>query len=396
MQDRSGAAPARGSSGRCLGAWHHAGFSGLATMTTSERVDYVPALTGLRGVAAAAVLGFHAWQFAGGPQLSVPLLDYPLHALAGTGWLGVDLFFVLSGFLLAQPFLASNAGRRAWPPLRNYFLRRARRVLPALWVQILILYLLGLLVSGMRRFDLATAAGHGLFLAPLWPDLPVINPVYWSLPVEWWFYFALPAVCWILGRSRWWLVLALVLVAVVSFRLACWHWLHDQRTGPLSYPAIIGLGARWDQFVIGILAALAHQRSAAAGRVRALAFWGGIAALVAFVPWLFPRGDIYVRVDYPYLLAHQTLVATLLALVVFGAAGRTPVASRLLGNAALAWVGKISYSLYLWHYPVLEALQRAGLYGALGATLATVLALGTSLGVAWLSWRIVESPFQRG
>jgi peptidoglycan/LPS O-acetylase OafA/YrhL len=364
-------------------------------MTESQRIEYVPALTGLRGVAAAAVLVFHCWQFAGGPRFDLPLVDYPLHALAGSGWLGVDLFFVLSGFLLAQPFLAANAGERRWPRLGNYVLRRARRVMPALWVQIVVLFVLGLVVEGMRRFDLATALGHGLFLAPLFPELPIVNPVYWSLPVEWWFYFALPVVCWVLGRSRWWLLLAFVLVSVVSFRLMCFHWLIDERGGPLSYPAIIGLGARWDQFVLGILAALAHRSIAPDGRLRALAFWGGIIALVAYVPWLFPRGDIYVQVDYPYVLVHQTVVATILAMIVFGAAGRVRAPTWLLGTAVPTWIGKISYSLYLWHYPLLEALQREGVYASLGPLVATGLAVGLSLALAWLSWWATERPFQR-
>ncbi len=364
-------------------------------MTESQRIEYVPALTGLRGVAAVAVLMFHCWQFAGGPRYELPVLGYPLHALAGSGWLGVDLFFVLSGFLLAQPFLAANAGERPWPRLGVYFVRRVRRVVPALWAQLVVLFALGLTVEGMRRFDFATALGHGLFLQPLFPALPIVNPVYWSLPVEWWFYFALPLVCWVLGRCRWWLALAVVLVSVLSFRLMCFHWLFDARSGPLSYPAIIGLGARWDQFVIGILAALAHCAFAPAGRLRSLAFWGGIAAVVAYVPWLFSRGDIYVQADYPYLLVHQTVVATMLALVVFGAAGRVRAPARLLGAVVPTWIGKISYSLYLWHYPLLEALQRHGVYADLGPLFATLLAIAAALALAWLSWWATERPFQR-
>jgi len=365
-------------------------------MIERRRTAYVPALTGLRGIAASAVLVFHAWQFAGGPHWTVPGIGYPLHAIVGTGWLGVDLFFVLSGFLLAQPFLAANAGEGRWPALPAYVLRRARRVMPALWLQIALLFVLGLLWAGARRFDVATALGHGLFLAPWISDLPIINPVYWSLPVEWWFYFALPLVCWVLGRARWWLALALVLMCVVSFRLLCYGWLLDERTGMFSYPAIIGLGARWDQFTLGILAALAHRHVDPAGWLRRLAFWGGLAALLVFVPWLFPRGDIYVQVDYPYLLVHHTWIGLLLAAVVFGAAGTASLGTRLLGARVPRWIGTISYSLYLWHYPVLEFTRGLGLYNSLGTTGATLLAIAASVLLAWASWWVAERPFQRG
>ncbi len=364
-------------------------------MTQSSRAQHLPALTGLRGVAAAAVLIFHLWQFAGGPQFTVPGVGYPLHALAAAGWLGVDLFFVLSGFLLSQPFLAANAGLAPWPAIPVYVLRRVRRVIPALWLQIAVLLVLGLAWDSARDFGISAALVHGLFLAPWVRDPAVINPVYWSLPVEWWFYFMLPVVCWVLGRSRWWLVLALVLVSVLSFRALCYEWLIEQRTGVFAYPSIIGLGARWDQFTLGILAALAHRHVDVAGWQRAWAFWVGIAALVAFVPWLITRGDIYVRVDYPYLLVHQTWVALLLAMVVFGAAGANSLPTRLLGSRVLRWIGAISFSLYLWHYPVLEMMQRQGLFDSLGTPMALLLALAISISVAWASWRVAELPFQR-
>ena len=139
-------------------------------------------------MAAVAVMLFHLWQFAGGPQAWIggEAHGYPLHAMVATGFLGVDLFFVLSGFLLALPFLVAARGERPVPRLGTYFVRRARRVLPALWVQIAVLALAGLLMAGKWPFDLRTALLHGLFLQHWVTDPGAINPVYWTLPIEWW------------------------------------------------------------------------------------------------------------------------------------------------------------------------------------------------------------------
>ena len=94
-----------------------AGGQNPAVRSAGERIPYVPALDGVRGVAVVAVLLFH-------------------DDLLRGGYLGVDLFFVLSGFLLGLPFLAAVRGLRPWPALGTYLIRRARRVLPALWVQV--------------------------------------------------------------------------------------------------------------------------------------------------------------------------------------------------------------------------------------------------------------------
>jgi len=358
----------------------------------SQRIAYFPALTGLRGVAAGAVLLFHLWQFGGQPEWR--LLGYPLHGLAQCGYLGVDLFFVLSGFLLGLPFLAAVRGLRPWPGLGTYIVRRARRVLPALWVQIVLLCAIGWVVSGAPPFGLRTALLHGLFLQHLARDAGVVNPVYWTLPVEWWFYFTLPLLALGFRWLRWWVLLAGVLLFVLLFRLWCAEWLAAGRWDiGFNYGSIMHLRARYDEFFLGVLAAWFHLAAPGASRARGLFAGLALAGLLALVPSLSARGDLFVRADYPWVLAHYTVVGTLLAGLVWGAAGGVRWLDALFANRFVAWLGLISYSLYLWHWPVLSALHGQGWFEPGSRAVGALLAVGAALLVSWLSYRFVERPF---
>jgi len=103
--------------------------------------SYFPALTGIRGIAALWVLMLHAWQFSGMPVLAVPLLSgrFDLTPLFKCGYFGVDLFFVLSGFLLSMPFHRAFIAGATRPSLSEFWIHRCRRVLPAYWTQLAIL-----------------------------------------------------------------------------------------------------------------------------------------------------------------------------------------------------------------------------------------------------------------
>jgi peptidoglycan/LPS O-acetylase OafA/YrhL len=358
-------------------------------LATPAQHAFVPALTGLRGVAAAAVMALHLWIFSGRPELN--LLGYPVHAFAACGFIGVDLFFVLSAFLLSQPFLAAAAGQRAWPRLPAYFKRRVLRVVPAYWVQIALLFPIGWFVTGAPPFDLRTALLYMFFLQHLVVHVGSINPVYWSLPVEWWFYFCLPAMAWLFARARWFWLLALFLVLGVGFR--AWLWGAHIQQHWLEYGSIMLLRARIDQFFMGVLAAWAHMHVERGSRARTVAAAVGALVLVALLPSLVARGDLFVRADFPYLLVHYTVIGAAMALVVFGAAGTQRWSQVVLGNRAIVWLGTISYSVYLWHSPVFDWIGDLGAWTAFGKPGAAAISVATTLLVAWVSYRFIERRF---
>ncbi|MFC4820984.1 acyltransferase family protein [Dokdonella ginsengisoli] len=359
--------------------------------------DYFPALTGLRGVAAGWVMLLHLWLMAEAPRVAPFGLD--LTPLLACGFLGVDLFFVLSGFLLGLPFLAWAQGLRPMPDLPRFLKRRALRVLPAFYVQLAILVLAGWLVSGAWPVDwrqlLAYLSMEFVFFEVVGP---LLNGVWWSLPVEWNFYLVLPLLGFAFARARWWLVALGVLVAVVGFRLACYDWLLERRmSGLFSYPSIIQLPARLDEFLFGMLGAWFHLRGVRPSpRTLHVLLAAGLAGVGAVIAVIYGRGDIFATADAPWIFVHATLIGAALALIVYASAERARLAEALFSGRVLAFLGTISYSLYLWHAVVFQVAQRSGLTHwrpiANFATLALLL-IPVALLLSWLSYRLTEHPF---
>ena len=192
--------------------------------------SYLPNLTGVRGLAALWVLAFHGWQFAERPALLLPLPGLGLNftPLFKCGYFGVDLFFVLSGFLLSMPFHRAALERRPAPSLRHFWIHRCRRVLPAYWLQLVVLAVTFALLGRFDQITPPVLAAHALLVQNVVPwSVPLLNPVYWSMPVEWDFYVVLPLLAWLLTRCRWPLALLFVLTFVFAFRVLCYWSLTD-------------------------------------------------------------------------------------------------------------------------------------------------------------------------
>ncbi len=363
---------------------------------------YFPNLTGVRGLAALWVLMYHAWQFANGPALVLPLpgIGLDLTPLFKCGYFGVDLFFVLSGFLLSMPFHRAALEGRPRPSLREFWIHRCRRVLPAYWLQLLILATIFLYVGQTSRIALRILGAHALLVQNIvpWP-VPPLNPVYWSMPVEWDFYVALPLLALFAARCRWQLALSLVLVFVFAFRVLCYWSLTDPALKMfISYPDVHQLPARLDQFFIGVCAAWIMASRPPSPRAATAWLCGGIALIVTLAYVAAPRDDFLVRIDVPYLFFHHSVTALGFGMLVLGAAATTRAGTALFANRPMTFLGLISYSLYLWHYPILQVAQIAGLTSDTYApawVMVLVAAIPAILLIAWLSYRYVERPFLR-
>ena len=357
---------------------------------------HFPQLDGLRGIAALAVLVFHGWSLSG---WTLRASDGPLlvagNRLLSLGWSGVDVFFTLSAFLLSLPFVeAARAGRPA-PAPGAYYARRAWRILPAYWVQLL---LLGVLFTATPLAPWPLLAHAGLWLnIGSEPVRPLVG-VWWTLPVEAGFYLLLPLLALLLRPRRWpWLLLLV---------LAAWAYRYQVLSAGLPRGLVVAwadhLPGRIDQFVIGMLGAYAWvhaglaQRLAARGRQELLALAGlAVLALLAALPfWLGARAGPAPS-PHPGLLAwHGAVSAGLLALLWVAAAGGSRTLGWL-GSRPLRFLGAISYSLYLWHYPLmLAARPHLGLLpaGPSRPFLFLLAMLPVCLVAAWLSWRLVERP----
>lgn len=350
--------------------------------------EIVP-LTGLRGVAALWVVCFHAWSTAGAPRLSFGPVD--LTPFFQCGYFGVDLFFVLSGFLLALPFLRARAQGTPPPSWRRFWRHRCRRVLPAYWGQLLVLMVVALSAgdSPSTVLDPLRVVTHISLTMNLAPGVELYNGVYWSLPIEWDFYVVLPLLLWVVLRTPALLSLAGFVALSIAVRVLV---LPVGAQGGVEETLAVQLPARLDQFVIGMLAARAYLARGSAARPTLLL---GVALVsLGFVVSIAADYGFEVGSARPWFFLHYTATAAALGLLVYACALGSPLATYLFGNQPLRFFGENSYSLYLWHAPFL--LWAASLPSRQDVPTWAILsaALLAGLAVSLISHRLLERPFQ--
>ena len=340
----------------------------------SSAAEFRPDIEGLRGIAILLVLLFHA---------GLPWTP--------GGFVGVDVFFVISGFLITGK-LWRESQQPGGLNITRFYAWRIRRLLPAALVAIAAITVFGLLLAApLDRSELAAdGAASALsianmrfigsvdYFAATTSPSPFLH--FWSLSVEEQFYLVWPALIvlltWRGGSSRR-LIVALLIGVVASFALSI--WLTD--TSPAR--AFYLLPTRvWQLGVGGLLALIGVAGTSR--RAGALA-WAGLAAVAV--------AGVALTAEMPYPgLAALLPTAGAVALLYGGAAPSGPV--RLLAAAPLRFLGKISYSLYLWHWPLL-VLPLMFLERALTGV-EVVASVAVAIGVSWLSWRFVEQPFRYG
>jgi len=356
----------------------------------AQRRD-LPALDGLRGLAAASVVSFHLINTTAPVWFSQGPPDLVRNALHHLGVDAVIAFFVLSGFLVARPFLDHVIDDRRLR-VGRYARARSLRILPAWWVVLAVVLVVSNhpVLGDPRQLLLLATLQHSYD-----PDLlRSVVPPAWTLVIEVSFYAAMPLLLLAARRplarfqrrTRFGLVGAALVASIVATMWLHRYWL-DPATQPHPdlRPFSYALPVWWDAFAFGMLAALAI----AAGRGRLpLARELRYAALVpALAAWEY-FGDPGVD--------RNTLFALACALVIAGIAGAEPVlVTRALEQPALRHLGWWSYGMYLWHLPIQYALVQLGLihHDSPASTwiwLPVMLTLATTAG--WLSYRFVESP----
>jgi len=359
-----------------------------------------PPLTGLRGMAAAGVLVFHVYILGGSPQA----LPAPLAWLCQCGWMGVDVFFTLSAFLLSLPFIDARERGAPAPSLREYWRHRGWRILPAYWLQVAILFVLALAGAHASYWyapNASSLAVNALFLYDLVPFVPPPVPTWWTLPVELGFYLLLPLFARLLTPSRWWWLL----VAIVASLAWRWWVLHAGFTHAQQAAWASHLPGRLYQFLVGMLAAWALLRGRA--QLMALSMLQrdllAMSALLCFLalPLLaIPvTGHPFTAVpEQGALVAWHLLSALLVAVLLLALASGPSRVARVFSAGWLQALGLVSYSLYLWHYPVMLLLRESlGGYQAVkaGPGSFAFYALLFSLLAAAASWWLVERPAQQ-
>ncbi len=377
-------------------------------MASGSRTHRLPAFDGLRACAALSVLGYHV-------ALSSALSRHgafgPVLSMLKSG---VAIFFVISGFLLYLPYARAVGSGAQLPSWRAYARRRALRIVPAYWV-VLTVVAAGSFGATVLSSDWWRYYG----LAQIYDRTTLSGglPVAWSLCVEVTFYLSLPLLALLAARlatvnrpggdhRRQALLVAGLALCSLAMRVA----LAGSATGQVRpgglLPATSLLGFL-DWFAWGMVLAIALSAWEAG--------WHGCAAVRRFlsVPWLcwalaavlfllaarVAPADLYLPIygPVPHLLIG---LAGLLVVAPAAVAGADRQLLRVLASPLAVWLGTISYGIYLWHVPVIEAVNgsitvppsRLTLPAA-GGLLIGALAGGVLLGA--LSWYLVERPATR-
>lgn len=351
----------------------------------SDRV--ITELNGLRGIAILLVIVHHFW-----PQTGA-LARYA--RLADMGWIGVDLFFVISGTLITGILIDSKDGPRFY---KNFYARRALRIFPLYYV-----FLIGVFAWPLLREGL-----HGAFVgrsgSPLWylfylgnvpeglfaKDPPPFVAPLWSLAIEEQFYITFPLVVAALDRKKLTrLLVALVVLAPIVRAVTAAAFPELDRVQYLVTPC------RADVIAMGGLIAVAVRDPRFAPSKRALDL--AVAAALAAMPAAYAMGLLDRTQPFGRTLGYTIVALVFATLVVYALANRATARTRALTFAPLCYFGQLCYGLYLLHRPaeyVLErALDRASI--EVPGALAFVLKIIASLGVATISWHAFEKRILR-
>lgn len=348
------------------------------------------ALDGLRGIAVLMVLLLHLGEFG-------------LWSLQG-GHLGVHIFFVLSGFLITV-LLLREADRARRISLGGFVRRRAVRLVPALAVFALVLIVMSLVGSRLEVEETTSTALYLLTftanLTKISGDVPVVGWLTstesvvweathsWSLAIEVHFYLLWAATLWLL--TRWsWSYRRIAAVAVVGSAAVMIYRSLLAADSDLGWYVYFNTWTRLDAPLVGALAGLAFVAGwTARVPARILAVLGGVGgAGLLFAAAALP--DSVNAQPYDLYTVLALAGAAVIVAVVHDGSGAL---ARVLAWRPLCWFGRISYSLYLWHFSVFFLVSRRD--GSWPVGVRYVVALGLAVGVGWLSYRFVEQPFLR-
>jgi peptidoglycan/LPS O-acetylase OafA/YrhL len=356
----------------------------VASSVARPRVPHLPALDGLRGVALLGVLFFHA------------------NGTLPGGYLGVDLFFVLSGFLITSVLLAEHR-ETGHIVLATFWARRARRLFPALLSLMPAIAIYGRFFAapnelrGLRGDALASLGYVANWRAIVseksyWDLFAAPSPLehMWSLSIEEQFYVVWPLLVLLVLRHGARLSVRLLAILLGVASMAAMVVLFDPSRTSRAY---LGTDTRAAGILAGAaLATLLTPSTAIRAReVRKLDMLGVAAALGIGVAWWKLRGDDPLLYRGGFWLTELGA----LALIACAVAGAKSLIGRALAFSPLVWIGTVSYGVYLWHWPVnvFLSVERTHVHGVRLHALQFVV----TFAIATLSYRYFEQPIrQRG
>ena len=357
------------------------------SQATATNKGYLPAVDGLRAFSIMGVLAYHG-------------LTFLKPVYGGSGWLGVDVFFVISGFLITR-LAIKELQRTARLDFKRFYWHRVLRIAPAFYFILAFYALVNPFSSAVNTRAVALAAAYltDYDVGLGWGNAISAGLAFcWSLSVEEKFYFLFPFIMFAYTRWRTPLVFASIFVL-------CQAWKAYVISGNPEWLRLSGpFDTRFDAILAGCLAASCFDKTAAvkclAGPLQFLARPGVVPALFAILWfWLYhfirpmdPQGQLARCVFWLGMLPGFSLLTALFlsAMVQNHDLGKADLVARTLSLPPLVWLGRISYSLYLWHgfafFMVAQVSPLSGLPQQL-------LEFAAALVFAGGSYYIIERPF---
>lgn len=405
-------------------------------LLTSGAAHDLPALDGLRALAILLVIWHHI--FLTGMLEGVDREPTPLQYVAGLGFSGVSLFFILSGFLLFLPYARALLAGHPWPSARTFYLRRALRILPAYYVALIVLLILrggGLLALGnLIPLSLVALLFHDM----QWNSLLVINQLdipFWTLAVEWQFYLLLPWLALGLAKlagprggqhffRRLMLGLGGIIVLGLGIRFAAagLHYGLGQEH-PIDAPGLVGLtmsllygvkGKYLEIFALGMLVSVLYVRFVEQGGLapdrRRRFGWLSVglaviglagcmlwAAQTHRIPFIGGTAWIFMPPDgWSWQVLGEWALGLCFAFLLLGVLLGASALRQFFTLAPLRFIGMISYSLYIWHLPIITLFITATLIDSTASYIRMIAAaLLTVLLISASSFYLIERPFIR-
>ncbi|MBV8531541.1 MAG: acyltransferase [Candidatus Eremiobacteraeota bacterium] len=301
-------------------------------------------LDGLRGIAVLLVLWYHVWEIS---WLSPgPRLDF----IPATGFIGVHLFFFLSGFVISYPFITATARRKPQPTWGHFAWRRFIKIVPSYVLSIAVAYAIGYAQVQPNASLVPDLVSHLLFVHTWFPDrYGTIDGVLWTLAVEVEFYCIFPLVWWCFKRRPWLTCAAMIAIA--------WIW-----RASMAHCCYATLFAQWEEnlpgyldiFAFGMIGAYVfvrfgdRWRTSGARYAAPLAAAAGFAWLVVLLESLYDY-RLYDQWSGVWQIGNRPLLGAAFAVIALGSLTSPRWWQVLLDNPPLRFLATISYNLYLYH-----------------------------------------------
>jgi len=340
-----------------------------AQLTHNYRLD----IDGLRALAVISVVIFHAFSW-----------------MVPGGYAGVDVFFVISGYLITTNIL--NGLDESTFTIQGFYQRRIRRIFPALVTMLALVYALGwfvLLQSEYRQLGKHVGSGAS-FISNiiLWKESgyfdtsSTVKPLthLWSLGIEEQFYIVWPLLLWVIFKIRLHVLASTVILAIASFGFSLYALNHDV-VGAYYSPF-----NRFWELMIGAILAVVMLRQTPSEKGSTLR---NALAIIGLVFVLFTMFGLDAQSKFP---GWNALAPTIGTALIIGAGAHTFTARRIFSLRPMVWIGLISFPLYLWHWPLLTfARIIASTTPSAGIRFGAVV---LALLLSWATYRLIEKPLR--